>query len=259
MRIRVLSDLHLEVSPFDPPPVACDLVVLAGDIHPGPEGVRWAREVFPSTPVAYVAGNHEFWGGLFPDVLEEMRAAARGSNVHVLERDVLELGGFRVLGATLWTDFALAGEPERDAREAHGMPDFRRILHGSSGSSGSSGARRLRPRDTMRAHEESRAWLADQLARPGPPALVVTHHAPHRRSTDPRFATRRSCAAFTSHLEALILSAAPPLWVHGHLHWAFDYTVGATRVLCNPRGYPGEATGEAAGGFDPACVVELPG
>ena len=26
-------------------------------------------------------------------------------------------------------------------------------------------------------------------------------------------------------------------WVHGHVHDDFDYTIGETRVACNPRGY----------------------
>ena len=32
------------------------------------------------------------------------------------------------------------------------------------------------------------------------------------------------------------------LWVHGHSHTAVDYDVAGTRVVCNPRGYPGEDT-----------------
>jgi len=27
------------------------------------------------------------------------------------------------------------------------------------------------------------------------------------------------------------------LWTHGHTHEEFDYMVGTTRVVCNPRGY----------------------
>jgi hypothetical protein len=27
------------------------------------------------------------------------------------------------------------------------------------------------------------------------------------------------------------------LWTHGHTHHPFDYIVGETRVICNPRGY----------------------
>ena len=27
------------------------------------------------------------------------------------------------------------------------------------------------------------------------------------------------------------------LWTHGHTHEDFDYMIGSTRVVCNPRGY----------------------
>lgn len=246
MRVHLLSDLHLEHSPYREAPPACDVVVLAGDVHQGAEGVRWAQLAFPDHPVVYVAGNHEYWDGQLEPVLDELRTAARGSNVHLLERDAVELGGVRFLGTTLWTDFALRGDPRGDASFCRGMPDFRRIRCGPS-------ARLLRPKDTQTLHELSRAWLADELARATLPTVVVTHHGPHRASTDPRFAERRSCAAFTSHLADLIEAAAPRLWLHGHLHWRFDYTVGSTRVLSNPRGYPGEATG----GFDPHWIVDL--
>jgi hypothetical protein len=29
------------------------------------------------------------------------------------------------------------------------------------------------------------------------------------------------------------------LWTHGHTHHVFDYMIGETRVVCNPRGYYG--------------------
>ncbi len=63
MRIRVLSDLRLEFADWCPPKVEADIVVLAGDIHVGAKGVEWVRRSFPSTPVVYVPGNHEFYGG----------------------------------------------------------------------------------------------------------------------------------------------------------------------------------------------------
>lgn len=246
MRLHLLSDLHLEHCAYSEPVPPCDVIVLAGDIHNGAAGVHWARSTYPDHPVVYVAGNHEFWGENLSVAQEELRAAALGSNVHVLERDVLELCGVRFLGTTLWTDFALRGDPGADAAYCRGMPDFRRIRFGPA-------ARSLRPKDTIRMHEESRAWLAAELGSGDKPTVVVTHHAPHRLSTDPRFAERRSCAAFTSQLEDLILAGAPRLWLHGHLHWRFDYEVGPTRILANARGYPGEDTNT----FDPRLVIEV--
>ena len=61
MKIRVLSDLHLEFEDWAPPAVQADVVVLAGDIHGGTKGLAWAREEFPHTPIVYVPGNHEYF------------------------------------------------------------------------------------------------------------------------------------------------------------------------------------------------------
>ena len=73
MRIRVLSDLHLEDAPFDPPAAAADVVVLAGDIHNGAAGVEWAKRTF-SQPVVFVAGNHEPFDAEFHATIAALRA-----------------------------------------------------------------------------------------------------------------------------------------------------------------------------------------
>ena len=33
MKLYVLSDVHVEFEPFDPPKVNADIIILAGDIH----------------------------------------------------------------------------------------------------------------------------------------------------------------------------------------------------------------------------------
>ncbi|MBV8629118.1 MAG: metallophosphoesterase family protein, partial [Paraburkholderia sp.] len=67
MKIRVLSDLHLESEePELIPHAGADLVVLAGDIHNHAAGLRWAAETFDDeVPVVYVPGNHEYYDGEF--------------------------------------------------------------------------------------------------------------------------------------------------------------------------------------------------
>ena len=62
MRIRILSDLHLEIWPLELPPAEADVVILAGDIANAAEGVEWAKRIF-ATPVLYVPGNHEPYDG----------------------------------------------------------------------------------------------------------------------------------------------------------------------------------------------------
>ena len=65
MRIHILSDLHLEFEAFQPKDVHADLIVLAGDIHTGKNGIKWIFKAFPERPVIYVLGNHEFYGQKF--------------------------------------------------------------------------------------------------------------------------------------------------------------------------------------------------
>jgi hypothetical protein len=45
---------------------------------------------------------------------------------------------------------------------------------------------------------------------------------------------------FVSNCEALIYDKKPSIWIHGHMHNDFDYTLGETRIICHPKGYPFE-------------------
>jgi hypothetical protein len=116
------------------------------------------------------------------------------------------------------------------------------------------GARRWSPQDGVDEHTASRAWLAKQLKRRSRcPQVVVTHHAPSRRSVQPEYRDDLLTAAFASNLDDLVGEAA--LWVHGHIHGPSDYVLGGCRVVANPRGYVGL---REDGAFDAALVVEMP-
>lgn len=244
MKIRILSDLHLEAAPFDPPPAPADVVVLAGDIDNGAAGIEWAKGRFDA-PVLYVAGNHEPYDGEFHATQAALRAAAGGTGIRFLDCGEAVLGGVRFLGCTLWTDFALNGEAGRKLaleKYAGWLVDFRAIRWRD---------RMFAADDSVALHDAHRAWLASRLlARFPGPTVVVTHHPPHPGSIAPKFAAHPLNPAFVSNLEHLMGRAR--LWIHGHTHCALDYTVRGTRVVCNARGYPGEDTA-----FVPDLVVEV--
>ena len=157
VRILSMSDLHLEFAEF-PFEVASwpDLIVLAGDIGHGIAGIEFARQQIPtSVHVIVLAANHEFYGSSIERVTHALRAEAEGLiNVHFLDCDEITISladrNVRVLGATLWTDFALRGEAmcARDMEVAHQrMDDFRLI---------ESRGRPLTPHDTTDLHEAAR-------------------------------------------------------------------------------------------------------
>ncbi len=238
----------MEFAPFQPGEVDADVIVLAGDIHTGLNGIKWIPKAFPDRPVIYILGNHEFYGQKIPELTSEIRDMARGTNVHVLENERIEIGKIVFLGATLWTDFRLNGDPVLAEMAAQtGMTDFQRIRVTPS-------YRRFRPADARRFHARSLEWLVQQaeMAR-GAKVVVVTHHAPSPQSIPPRFGNDPLNPAFASNLEPFIAKSGAVLWIHGHIHSRSDFVIGQTRVVANPRGYPGES----GTGFDPAFVVEV--
>ncbi len=235
MRFYILSDLHLEIHNFIPPKVEADVVILAGDICTGDEGVKWAQRTFPDLPVTYVMGNHEHYHSEMLSNIKEIKDCAKNSNVTVLENDAIELDECVILGCTLWTDFNLFGDRARASHVAVScMHDFRIVAYGND-------LHILTPEDTMVIHHESRIWLAQQAKiRRDKPLIVVTHHGPSMQSVHPKFIADDLTPAFSSDIEKLVKELSPALWVHGHTHEAMDYQLERTRVICNPKGYPGE-------------------
>jgi predicted phosphodiesterase len=250
VKLHILSDIHLEFAPFEPPATDADVVLLAGDIWVGARAVEWAATAF-DRPVIYVLGNHEYYGGHFKNTLTKMKRAAAGTGVHILDGEALILDGVRFLGATLWTDFAVTGNPTAAQAEAHqSMSDYYRIR--------AAAYRRLRPADTRAEHLAARMFLQAALREPfDGQTVVVSHHGPARASIAAPFRNGYSHlnACYVSDLEVLL---GPPvtLWVHGHTHHSFDYRLSGTRVVCNPRGYLPYEPNEQ---FDPGMVVELDG
>lgn len=235
MRVAFASDLHLEFNPSITLTglSKADVLVIAGDVGNHPDHlsflVRRLRLLF-SGPILFVLGNHEYYGGVFQDRLPEYRKAAMAlGGVHVLEKDVFQMGCVRFLGTTLWTDFA--GLRHAGSCCAS-MADFR-LIQAKQGS--------FSPDFVYREHQTSRDWLESELSRPfHGKTIVVTHHAPSFLSQHPRFAGSSIGGGFCSNMDDLIEKLKPFAWIHGHLHDPVDYRIGETRVLCNPWGYQQE-------------------
>ena len=248
MRLRILSDLHLEFAPFSPPQADADFVILAGDTHIGRNGVQWAERSFPTAPVIYVMGNHEFYGKKIPKLTNDLQNETVGKNIHVLENGVVELHDVVFLGATLWSDFSLFGAASDGASEAEQvMNDFKKIRTLPH-------YRKLRAHDLNRIHTQSVQWLRIMFEQHrGRKVVVITHHAPSARSLPPDKAKESVSCAYASNLDELVESSGSVLWIHGHIHTPVDYMIGNTRVVSNPRGYP-DAPSQA---FQPALVIDV--
>lgn len=256
MRIQIFSDLHVDVVGGFEPRLAqgVDLVICAGDACEGAaQAMAVLRRHIPlPTPIAMVLGNHEFYGRAVAEERQAASTAAAALGIALLDDRAITIAGVRLIGATLWTDFLLYGAAMQAAsmRTAFDeMNDYRRIAPQKDPWT------RFMPQMTIAMHQTSLAVIEEALATPfAGPTVVITHHAPHAGSIHARFAHAPINPAYVSDQSALIARYAPALWVHGHVHNSFDYLVGATRIVCNPRGY-----GDENPAFDPARVVEVEG
>lgn len=252
MKLNILSDLHLSQGTLAPPANDADVVILAGDVARPREAVAWASLL--RKPVLYVPGNHEFYGGSVDGTLAELRSLCNGTDVRLLDDDEVVLDGVRFVGSTLWTDFLLLGAGQRERAMQEGqrfMRDFSRVRASEASDAP------FTPAASAARFDVHRRFLAARLAEPfAGPTVVITHHAPSRQSIHPRFAHSLLNACFISDVEPLLDGTRVVLWVHGHTHDSFDYTVNGTRVVCNPRGYALRGVNENAR-FDPDFTVDV--
>lgn len=245
MRLGVVSDLHLEFSALSVPCADIDVLVLAGDIHANVARLgAWVGDVLErhaDLHVVLVPGNHEFYGKTVADTLDRM-ADMRGERCHVLLNDAAVVRGVTFVGGTLWARVPDAYKPH----VKHAITDFARIRDLNFGV-------------MERQFDECVAAVLDACDA-ADTVVVVTHFGPTLASIHPKYGppTKPLNRYFSNDLEAVVRTTQPALWIQGHTHVSLDYRVGATRVVCNPRGYSNAAGGHPENpDFQNPLVLEL--
>lgn len=238
----LVSDLHLEASNASLELGHARLLAACGDIyapsshmkkgytHPA---VDWLANKVRDRPVLFVPGNHDYEGNRVFDALSIMRETAKGTNVHVLWNDTVEIDGVRFLGTPLFTNFSFQGRISREKMRGPILgTDMRRSFN-----------QRGRPLTGVwmaRQHAIARKFLAQELDRdPAVPKVVLTHWCPTPAGADDRFAGEDHNGYWISPCEDL--AAKANVWCHGHIHETVDVRVGSDPnkgwIVSNPRGY----------------------
>lgn len=257
MKLYVTSDIHLEFGDCDlENRDDVDVLILSGDIFVAQDlrnddyagrrvrdFLKRVSERFPH--VVYVMGNHELYRGDFTETVESIREAVQEyDNFYLLDKECVTIDDYLFVGGTLWTD--CNNEDTLTMRTLSAiMSDFRTIKHKAKGKAG--GIWKFIAEDSVKEHRatvdyirvviENRRAQGDRSDR----VIVVGHHAPSRLSTHPKYQHEYLMnGGYSSELDQFILDRPEiRLWTHGHTHEDFDYMIGTTRVVCNPRGYIG--------------------
>lgn len=186
--------------------------------------------------VVYIAGNHEFYHGRYPDTIQWLRdEIANYSNIHFLDQDHIEIDGVTFVGGTLWTNMN-KGDPTTMHLIENMMNDFR-IIRNSQRSYA-----RFSPLDSVVHHRATLEYIKKTVdSDPNKKYVVVGHHAPTPLSIHDKYKNEYYMnGGYHSDLSEFILDRPQiVLWTHGHMHDPFDYMMGETRIVCNPRGYKG--------------------
>jgi len=267
MKIAVCSDLHLEFEDINLVNTeGAEVLILSGDImtaedlHSHPEtnygmyssvnladlgrrqlvALRFRdflkRCSFQFPHVIYIAGNHEFYHGRWKASLDHLREeCAKFTNVYFLENEIKVINEVSFIGATLWTD-CNKGDPLTLHALTDMMNDYRVIRNDELGFT------KLRPAHSMHRHQQTMSYLKQVLPDLKDNKVVfVGHHTPSNQSIHEKYQGQHLMnGGYHSELSEFILDHPQiVLWTHGHTHEPFDYMIGNTRVVCNPRGYSG--------------------
>lgn len=265
MAFRLFSDIHNEFSNFELPALptdAEDVLILAGDIgvmhYPRTFApvVSWAKHF---RQVIHVPGNHEYYHGSLMRVRSKLRDyydEAGAHNVIVANDDIVRVDDVSFVCGTLWTD-CRRGDPMVRWTVQTGMNDFKIIR---TGLPGDPYKRRMDTDDTMNMFAKTKAFIFDAVVKEkasGQKVVVVTHHGPTMLSVHPMYGNDLLNWGYVSDLSNEILDTQPNIWVHGHSHHTFNYMMGDTNVITNPRGYayPGAAPENPE--FNPELRIEV--
>jgi Icc-related predicted phosphoesterase len=195
-------------------------------------------------------GNHEHYGFKYHKTYEHLLQNLP-DHVTLLENQTHDIDDVTFVGATLWTDMNKE-DPLTMYHMTSMMSDYKQITMFNEVKNV---YHRLQPERTVETFYRSRDYIKTVVeGHHDRKFVVVTHHAPTRASTHPRYQNDTLMnGAYSSDLSQFILDHPQiQLWTHGHTHDPFDYMIGATRIVCNPRGYAGYES--RADQFDPQWV-----
>ena len=263
MKVAFASDIHLEFGSISLKNTqGAEVLILAGDIlvandlyhddevHTLGERIikmgksdrfhQFFKDVCSEFPhVIYICGNHEHYHGDITKTYDELcDKFGYLDNLYILDNSTFQLGDITFFGGTLWTNMNNS-DPITLWDVKRFMNDYA-IIKNSSRMIGEHKPAKFTPEDSVTLHHEFMEKLRNILENDDHTTVVVVgHHAPSRKSTHEMYKDEFiTNGAFSSSLDDFILNYPKiKAWIHGHTHHPFDYMIGYTRILCNPRGY----------------------
>ena len=230
MKIRLLSDFHLEFSGFEYVWQVEDDLVHAGDIIDGNNFQRlnyWLDTIPDSVSVVYVPGNHEFYHTSIEAGLERLaELAQQRDSFCLLQND----WNYKIYDGVVYyffggTQFSYIQDDLADHRDFQLLGDFK-YTHNHS----------------IKKHNEQFDLFNEMYddfikhERRVPCKIIgISHFLPSAHCIQPKYEGNSLNTYFYANNDERVKQA--DLWLFGHTHSSVDIVLDKTRVICNPRGY----------------------
>jgi DNA repair exonuclease SbcCD nuclease subunit len=225
-----VSDTHFEVNRSLSTNIrpTSDFLALCGDV--GDPFELHYRELlikasFNFEKTVYIAGNHEYHGSdSMEKTIDQLYDISHDlPNVEFLHRDVTEMNGYLVAGATLWTK-----RPDRASTSNatyHYNEDYNRRIN--------------------KEHVKDLTFLEDIVSNPDYRKIILTHHIPSYRMCVPKYKNSPGRSLFYNDLEYLLNSRHNiRAWLCGHSHCKYTRLINGTPCCINAHGHSKEGAGD---------------
>jgi predicted phosphodiesterase len=264
MIIDIISDLHID-SYIDPhatgeeltsfinnllPESPGECLILAGDISHCNKQISRIQQLFKSIypKVFQVIGNHDMylispksqlkfnWNPL--ERIQEIKRISAANGIDLLDGDVHEINGIRIGGLTGWYDLT----DENALMNWVGTDDFRNLspLEANKFRERIIDMEGKLPRwDTHKFYELQMSKL-DNIINDGCDILVshVVQLLPPKELMPPKFKNDPKNMFYYVDNFNEIKQTGCQIYIHGHTHDPYDYSLGGIRIICNPFGRP---------------------
>jgi Icc-related predicted phosphoesterase len=234
MNIQIISDLHIEFKSIEIPKIERDLLVIAGDFNAAMKGVDIIKDQCSHSPVILVLGNHDFYGSSIQEVVDFWNNV-KIDNFHFLFNNNVVINDINFIGSTLFPDF-LNGNPSSMLICQQSINDFKGYIFNNKEKKS-----KITPNDYLYLSKIDKDYVMDAFEKStSSKNVIISHYLPSEKSIHPKYKDSQQSlmknGAFLSNLDNFIHYKQPNLMIHGHTHCSFDYKIGETRIICNPRG-----------------------
>ena len=255
MKIKVISDLHINRNIKFNIEENCDLLVIAGDVSSDSyKEIEFLKQFKVET--VCVAGNHlgydSYKNFLFHQLLypydksnftleheiKNIQTYFKNTNIHYLQNEYFKFNDKILFGGTMYTNFELYGKQHKEEcmynAKLH-IGDFETVWIDKKN------VRYVTPQDYIKYFNTFIRKLKKCIKETSEDIIVVTHFAPSRKAINEEYKNSDINPYFVTDLEDFINdNPRIKLWIHGHVHNSCQYKVGKCKVVCNPFGYLGE-------------------